>query len=462
VEQRLQRCVKGSVSKKGFSQGEIHKTNSDLQSRDILALSHTQEDLMPFSRRDFVKTSVLGAVAAGVGTRAQAEDSTTQEHDQHSGSYKRPIIVCAHNGLNYLDDAFAFLKSDGDTLDAALKVVKGPEDDPNDTSVGLGGIPNEEGVVELDACCMHGPTRRAGSVGAVRNIKNVSLVSKAVMDHTGHVMLVGEGAERFAVAVGFPRENLLTDHSRKIWLLWKEYHSNEDWWGPGLASPHWQPPDTKPRNDDKPHSQLWQERYRRLEEHAAELGIAPELRHDAIHKILFPPTGTIHCSALNEKGEISGCTTTSGLGFKLPGRCGDSPIIGAGCYTDQDIGSAGATGSGEENIKVAGAHTIVENMRHGMSPQEAGMDALKRIVRNYNNDMNKLRFVDMTYYILRKDGAYAGVSLWEGYEPGKPHKIAVHDGTRRSEKTVAMLKGFSQDFPPDPKVPDDLKKEYLK
>jgi N4-(beta-N-acetylglucosaminyl)-L-asparaginase len=424
-------------------------------------LSRKQEELMPFSRRDFVKTSVLGAVAAGVGTRAQGEDTTAQEHEAQSGSYKRPVIVCANNGFNYLEDAFAFLKSGGDTLDAALKVVKGPEDDPNDTSVGLGGIPNEEGVVELDACCMHGPTRRAGSVGGVRNIKNVSLVSKAVMDHTGHVMLVGEGAERFAVAVGFPRENLLTDHSRKTWLLWKEFHSNDDWWGPGLADPHWQAPDTKP-SDGKPQSQQWPERYRRLEEHAASLDIAPELRREAIHNVLFPPTGTIHCSALNEKGEISGCTTTSGLAFKLPGRCGDSPIIGAGCYTDQDVGSAGATGSGEENIKVAGAHTIVENMRHGMSPQEAGVDALKRIVRNYNSDMSKLRFVDMTYYILRKDGAYAGVSLWEGYEAGKPHKIAVHDGTRRSEKTVAMFKGWSQDFPPFPNIPEEIKKEYMK
>jgi N4-(beta-N-acetylglucosaminyl)-L-asparaginase len=414
---------------------------------------------MTFSRRDFVKTSVLGALAAGAGTRADAAQDHLTQSSQQSGSYKRPIIVCAHNGLNYLEDAFVFLKSGGDTLDAALKVVKGPEDDPNDTSVGLGGIPNEEGVVELDACCMHGPTRRAGSVGGVRNIKNVSLVSQAVMNHTGHVMLVGEGAERFAVAMGFPRENLLTDHSRKIWLLWKEYHSNEDWWGPGLADPHWQAPDTTP-NDNKPHSQLWQERYRRLEEHAADLGIDPELRRDAIHKVLFPPTGTIHCSALNEKGEISGCTTTSGLGYKLPGRCGDSPIIGAGCYTDQDIGSAGATGSGEENIKVAGAHTIVENMRHGMPPQEAGTDALKRIVRNYNSDMNKLSFVDMTYYILRKDGAYAGVSLWEGYSPSKPHKIAVHDGTRRAEKTIAMLKGYSQDFPPEPKVPAEVLKEF--
>lgn len=425
---------------------------------------------MSFSRRDFVRTSVLGTVAASIARSLPADaidlnaagnGAAILQSGQSSSaaSSKRPIIICAHNGFNYLDDAFAFLKGGGDTLDSALRVVKGPEDDPNDTSVGLGGLPNEEGVVELDACCMHGPTRRAGSVGGVRNIKNVSLVSKAVMEHTGHVMLVGEGAERFAVEVGFPRENLLTDHSRKIWLLWKEFHSNEDWWGPGLADPHWQPPETVP---GKPQAALWKERIEKLRARASDLDIAPELQTEAIRKVLFPPTGTIHCSALNEKGEISGCTTTSGLAYKLPGRVGDSPIIGAGCYTDQDVGSAGATGSGEENIKVAGAHTIVENMRHGMPPQEAGMDALKRIVRNYNNDMNKLRFVDMTYYILRKDGAYAGVSLWEGYSQGHPHKIAIHDGSKRAEATTSLFKGWSQDFPPEPRVPEELKKEYMK
>jgi len=187
-----------------------------------------------------------------------------------------------------------------------------------------------------------------------------------------------------------------------------------------------------------------------MKEVSADLGIAPEQRMAAIRKVLFPPTGTIHCSALNEKGEISGTTTTSGLAWKLPGRCGDSPIIGAGCYTDQDVGSAGATGSGEENIKVAGAHTIVENMRHGMSPLDAGMDALKRIVRNYNGDMDRLRFTDVTYYVLRKDGAYAGVSLWEGYGTGKVHKIAIHDGLKRAEKTVNLFDGLSRDWPPKP------------
>lgn len=405
---------------------------------------------MAISRRDFLATATLASVAIGLDAQEQKTESASRGSQQ---SGKRAIIVCANNGFNYLDDAYEMLRGGADTLDAALRVVRGPEDDPNDDSVGLGGLPNEEGVVELDACCMHGPTRRAGSVGGVRNIKNVSLVSKAVMEHTGHVMLVGEGAERFAVAMGFPRENLLTEPSRKKWMLWKEFHSNNDWWGPGLASPYWKAPET----DSGPRSVIWQERYQQLDALAASLGIAPELRADAIRKVLFPPTGTIHCSALSEKGEISGCTTTSGLAWKIPGRVGDSPIIGAGCYTDQDVGSAGATGSGEENIKVAGAHTIVENMRHGMSPQEAGMDALKRIARNYNNDMNKLRFVDMTYYILRKDGAYAGVSLWEGYSPDHPHKIAVHDGTKRAEKTTALFKGSSQEFPPFPKVPPGFK-----
>jgi N4-(beta-N-acetylglucosaminyl)-L-asparaginase len=410
---------------------------------------------MSFSRRDFIASAVMGSLSLGSHAEQTSNGTTPDQKAKKAGSGEngnRAIIISAGNGFAHLEDAYSFLTNGGDTLDAALRVVKGPEDDPNDTSVGLGGLPNEEGVVELDACCMHGPTRRAGSVGGVRNIKNVSLVSKAVMDHTGHVMLVGEGAERFAVDEGFPRENLLTDSTRKIWLLWKETHS--DWWGPGLPDAHWKRrlsrslAQQSAQNTQTPGAE--QSRISRMAEIAADLGIPPEDRMAAIQKVLFPPTGTIHCSALNDKGEISGCTTTSGLAWKLPGRCGDSPIIGAGCYTDQDIGSAGATGSGEENIKVAGAHTIIENMRHGMLPIDAGMDALKRIVRNYNGDMERLKFIDMTYYILRKDGNYAGVSLWEGYEVGKPHKIAVHDGSRRSEKTVNLFPGVSQEWPPTP------------
>ncbi|MBZ5705527.1 MAG: N(4)-(beta-N-acetylglucosaminyl)-L-asparaginase [Acidobacteriia bacterium] len=396
---------------------------------------------MSFSRREFLTTAVVGSLSLGLrGQETNEQSSRTAANP----AGKRPTIITAHNGYNYIDEAFNMLRGGADTLDAALRVVRGPEDDPHDDSVGLGGLPNEDGVVELDACCMHGPTRRAGSVGGVRNIKNVSLVAKAVMEHSGHVMLVGEGAERFAVAQGFPREDLLTEHSRKVWLLYKETHS--DWWGPGLADPNW-----KKRFEAPPRVGEWQLRMQRMDVVAAEIGIPPEMRRDAIHKVLFPPTGTIHCSALNEKGEISGCTTTSGLAWKVPGRVGDSPIIGAGCYSDPDVGSAGATGSGEENIKVVGAHTIIENMRHGMSPLEAGTDALKRIAHAYDNDLDRLRFMDMTYYVLRKDGAWAGVSLWEGYGADrKPHTIVVHDGIKRAVKTVNLFPGFSQDWPPTP------------
>ena len=168
-------------------------------------------------------------------------------------------------------------------------------------------------------------------------------------------MLVGEGAEKFAVAQGFPRENLLTDKSRKEWLLWKETHS--DWWGASLSSPDW-----RSRLRTRALSEEWRGHLERMIELAAQIGIPPESRMEAIRWVVYPPTGTTHCSALNAKGEISGCTTTSGLAWKIPGRVGDSAIIGAGCYTDQDVGSVGATGSGEENIKVAGAHTIIENM----------------------------------------------------------------------------------------------------
>ncbi|MGC2110164.1 MAG: isoaspartyl peptidase/L-asparaginase, partial [Candidatus Korobacteraceae bacterium] len=182
---------------------------------------------------------------------------------------------------------------------------------------------------------------------------------------------------------------------------------------------------------------------------AARLRIEPEFRAAAIYRVLHPPTGTINCSSINEKGEMSGATTTSGLAWKLSGRAGDSPIIGAGCYCDQDVGSAGATGSGEENIKVCGSHTIVENMRRGMSPQDAGMDALKRIVRNFNGDMAKLTYVDMSYYILRNDGAYAGVCLWSG-PPEHPRQFAVHDGTKRYETAVALFQGQPIGWPPMP------------
>ncbi len=403
-------------------------------------------------RRNFLGTAALGSMAIALDAQerkkrdGKAAESKTEAAPAQPASYKKPVIVCAANGFNTVDSGHEILRSGGDTLDACIAVGMGPEDNPNDSSVGLGGLPNEDGVVELDSCGMHGPTRRAAAVGAVHWTKNPSKLVKAVMEHTGHVMLVGAGADRFAQVMGFPKDELLTERSRMTWQLWKEYHSYADWWGPGLWDPNYKVPNTSAEGPDIYHSQVY-----RLDDLAAEIGIPPEFRAEAIQHVLFPPHGTIHISALKENGEMSGLTTTSGLAWKLAGRLGDSPIIGAGCYTDQDIGSAGATGSGEENIRVAGAHSIVENMRKGMSPQEAGLDVLKRIVRNYNSDMNKLKYVSMTYYILRQDGAYSGVSLWSG-PPNRPTRFCVHDGEKRYENTVPLMQGVGTEYPPIPQI----------
>ncbi len=402
---------------------------------------------MKLTRREFVATTALGSASLALDLQGQTKAPDYQsENHAPSTKPKAPVIICAHNGYNYLDRGYAVLTGGGDTLDAVMQVITGPEDDPNDDSVGLGGLPNEECVVELDSCCMHGPTRMAGSVAGVHDIKNVSLLAKTVMEHTGHVMLVGEGASHFGLVMGFPKENLLTERSRKTWQLWRETMSNDDWWGPGLASPNFKFPDIggdTSRLEDDP---LIDNMYKL----ATRIGIEPNFRMAAIERVLKPPTGTIHCSAVNTKGEMSGATTTSGLAWKIPGRAGDSPIIGAGSYTDQDVGSAGATGNGEENIKVCGAHTIVENMRRGMSPKDAGMDALKRIVRNFNGNMQRLQYVDMIFYILRRDGEYAGVSLWSS-RAQHPRRFAVIDEKgKRYENAVALIEGEALSWPPMP------------
>jgi N4-(beta-N-acetylglucosaminyl)-L-asparaginase len=435
------------------------------------------------SRRDFLSIGALTTAGLTIPDLfAQTTDTVKQLQPP-----SKPVIVTRVTGDNAIQEAYQMLLDGQDTLDAVHHVCLGRENDPRDHSVGLGGLPNEEGVVELDSCCMHGPSRAAGSVGGVRDIKNVCLVARKVFEHTGHVMLVAEGAQRFAVDLGFPKENLLTDDARKIWMLWKENNSQQDWWGPSMTQPGWkdpyadkpapkpsmdlhglsslrpealvQPaapvqtaslrPGAVPRHPNPEWAETIRVRTRRLVDMAADLGIAPDDRFYAAEQILWPTTGTIHVSVVNPKGEISGATTTSGLAWKLPGRLGDSPILGAGSFTDQDVGSAGATGSGEENIKVAGAHTIVELMRQGRTPQEAGIEALRRIVRNYNGDMTKVRLLDMEYYIVRKDGTYAGCSLWSTGATGKPRVFAVHDGNGyRVEKCSALLEGGALEWPP--------------
>lgn len=410
------------------------------------------------TRRDFLSRSAMTAAGCGAVAMSQTAPAQVAESVKQMQPPKKPVIVTRDPGDRTIEEAYQMLLDGTDTLEACYHICEGRENDPNDHSVGYGGLPNEEGVVELDASCMHGPTRAAGSVGAVHNIRNICLVTRDVMNHTGHVMLVGEGAERFAVAHGFKREDLLTDDARKMWLLWKENHSNQDFWGAPMSSPEWKDPNAAaapkamrgaiPRNPGPEWADEIRSRSQRLMGMAMDLGIPEEKRWYAIQQVMWPTTGTVHVSAVNMKGEISGATSTSGQAWKLPGRLGDSPIIGAGCYTDQDVGSAGATGSGEENIKVAGAHTIVDCMRQGMSPKEAGLEALKRIVRNYNSDMSKVRYLDMIYYIVRKDGAYAGCSLWSTTSTGKPKVFAVHDGEKRVEHCAYLLEGTSTNWPP--------------
>jgi N4-(beta-N-acetylglucosaminyl)-L-asparaginase len=373
-----------------------------------------------WTRRKFFTTTLAGGALAG-GLRLLGQDliagdaaaAPTPAAAPQTGG-KRPIIISSANGVKALSKGMEILQSGGDTLDAVVAAVTIVEDDPNDDSVGYGGLPNEEGVVELDASVMHGPTRRAGSVASVQKIKNVARLAKTVMERTNHVMIVGEGARRFAVDQGFEEMNLLTEHSRKIWLAWKARTSFN--WRPGIDSPEWK-------------------------EHVSALfDNDPEKTAYAIRMIEHPPTGTINCLAVNAKGEVSGTTTTSGLAWKIPGRVGDSPVIGAGLFVDGDVGAAGSTGKGEENIKISGGHTIVEFMRKGMKPADACLEAIGRVVRNYNGDKNKLGTFHLYYYAVNKDGEYGSASLWKnGYEEAKMAKFAVNDG---KEGRLELCKTF--------------------
>jgi N4-(beta-N-acetylglucosaminyl)-L-asparaginase len=343
-------------------------------------------------------------------------------------SRPKPVVISSANrlngGVNCCAKAMQIVQSGGDTLDAVIAGVNIVELDPRDNSVGYGGLPNEEGVVELDASCMHGPSRRAGAVGALQGIKTPSKVAQRVMEDTDHLMLVGEGALKFAKAEGFAEENLLTEESRLQWLIWKRSlrdrngHSN---WGPGIDAPP----------EKQKSGALDLNELKRLYPQAGEALLA-----EAIHNAVHPPHGTINCISLNQKGEMSAVTTTSGMAWKIPGRVGDSPIIGGGLWLDQDVGGAGSTGRGEENIRACGAHTIVENMRHGMTPKEAALDALKRVARNFDNDEKRLAQVDIQFYALRKDGETCGASLWG---PGPRFAICTDGQPSHEEPCVYLL-----------------------
>ena len=379
-----------------------------------------------WTRRRFFLSTLAGGVAASAGKLFGGPAGTRGSGAPQAGGAPkgtRPLIVSAHNGLKHLDDGMQVLRSTGNTLDAVLAVVTKVEDDPKDNSVGLGGLPNEEGTVQLDACVMHGPTGRSGAVGAIEKIKNPSLVAKAVMENTNHTFLVGPGALKFAEDMGFQTMNLLTEESRLAWLAWKGSSSKD--WRPGLDSPEWNK--TLAALLDTPEKR--------------------ELRAWIEDVVAHPPTGTINCLSVNEKGDISGTTTTSGLAWKISGRVGDSPIIGAGCFVDNEVGAAGSTGRGEENIKICGGHTIVELMRRGMSPTEACLEAMRRVVRNYSFDKSRLKLFDLQFYALNKNGEYGAAAMWSSHRNGKPISYAVHDGTEaKALPCTPLFQGTGGDY----------------
>ena len=276
------------------------------------------------NRRTFLSVS---AAAAGLGATALGASPPRPVGP------KRPVVVSSANGLRTVEKAMELIKAGADPLDAAIEGVAIVEADPTDHTVGYGGIPNEEGVVELDAAVMHGPTHGGGAVASLRNIMHPAAVARLVMKRTDHCLLVGEGALRFARAHGFPEVNLLTDEAREIWLHWKETNGKDSDW---IA-----PPD-----DELP---------------------------DAVRKEFgIRKPGTIHCSALDTHGNLGCVTTTSGLYYKIPGRVGDSPILGAGLWLDNEVGSAGSTGRGEANLLNLSSHTIVEALRRGLRAEGRG------------------------------------------------------------------------------------------
>lgn len=357
------------------------------------------------SRREFLAAGAVAAATAGLNPdNAHAADPPATR----SGG---PVVVASANGLNATERAAEMLRQGLDPLDAAVAGVNLVEEDPLDHSVGYGGLPNEEGVVELDASVMHGPTHKAGAVAALRHIKTPSRVALQVMRRTDHVLLVGEGALRFARAHGFEEVNLLTDEARQIWLRWKELRSRTDDWLPAEGL------------DQTENGQV----------SATSLA---QFTH-----------GTINCCVLDAKGDLAGVTTTSGLSYKLPGRVGDSPLIGAGLYVDNEVGAAGSTGRGEAVIRTCGAHTVVEGMRHGLSPTEACLEALRYLVRR-TTDPRLLRQdgrpkFNVNYYAVAKDGRFGAAALWcHG-------QFAVNAGGRNRLKDSAYL----WERPPDMLVP---------
>jgi len=355
------------------------------------------------SRREFVLSSAAAGLAATTSVTANAQAPAVK-----TGTTVRPIVIASRNGLtrtnggdlSCVETAFEGMARGDDVLDSLIAGVNIVELDPEDTSVGYGGLPNADGVVQLDSCCMHGPRKQAGGVASIEGVRTPSLVAKAVMGHTDHHLLVGKGAQNFARNMGFKVEDdLNTERSRGLWLDWK-------------------------RRIDPGH---YLDPKKRLEASA-------QAGRDMVSEGLIAEEdyyGTINCNGVNSSGDVCGVTTTSGLAWKIPGRVGDSPILGAGLYVDGGVGAAGSTGRGEANLYGLLSFLIVEEMRRGQHPKDAGMEALRRIKANtienrLLNDRGLPNF-NVKYYIINKVGEFAGVSLYGGTETSQ-YSICTENG----------------------------------
>jgi N4-(beta-N-acetylglucosaminyl)-L-asparaginase len=353
---------------------------------------------MSLSRREFLETAAgVAAVGLGAGSRAAA----SQPADPPPGR-NGPLAISSANGVRACEKAVDLIRAGQHPLDAIVAGINIVEDDPKDHSVGYGGLPNEDGVVQLDSCVMDGPTHKAGAVAALERIRNPSSVALRVLRRTDHVLLVGAGALRFARAHGFPEQELLTDEAREIWLKWKESHSEDDDW---LAPP--------------------------AAEKAARGLDGAEFTY-----------GTISCMALTAAGDLAGCTSTSGLSYKIPGRVGDSPIIGAGLYVDNEVGACGSTGRGEANLQNLTSFLVVELMRSGQTPEEASLNALRRVDQHTEprlRDKQGKPSYGLMLYAIRKDGLVGGASLRGS------GKMAFHDGDACQHVEIPALHAAPSD-----------------
>lgn len=338
---------------------------------------------MSVSRRSF-----LGAAGAAVAGGTLLPRDVVAAPYVLRRSLARPCTVGSENGLRGMQRAVEAMIKGTDTLDAGVEAVKLVELDPTDQSVGYGGLPNAEGVVQLDAACMHGPSKRAGAVGALEGIKTPSEIVRLIMKYTNHIMLVGKDAQRFAVSYGYHVEDLLTPASREAWLHWRANLNPND------------------NYVDEPNSE----------------------------KMVKYTTGTCPMMLVNPGGDISSLVSTSGLSWKIPGRVGDSGIVGAGIYTDNDIGAAGSTGLGEANIMASGGFLTVENMRRGMHPKDAALATLKRVMT-----MIPARWIgangrptfQLQYYAVNKAGEYGAAAM-----TSSPFAVCDEKGARKEDCAV--------------------------